>query len=199
MGTVTLAEALNTPANVNLTIKTSADQPLEYTDVVWEDLRFSLTQTRRGASLKPAMDYTNVGLLFEQDAAADKLYIVAQFPHERKLGATVKPHLHWQQASATLPVWKMDYKWVINGEAVPALFTEGIEPSVVETFDYTTGNLAQISQWAALTPPEGDNVSTMLLIKLYRDDSTAPETVLGFEFDIHYQIDTPGSKQEYVK
>ena len=126
--------------------------------------------------------------------------MICQFKHKRKLGAVVRPHLHWQQTAATAPVWKIDYKWVLNGAAVPASFTEGVTQAE-EVFSWTSGNLAQISKWAELTPPAGDNVGTMLLIKLYREDNLAgaAATELAFEFDIHYQIDSPGSQDEYTK
>jgi len=199
MGTITLADALNTPANINKTIRTSADQPIEYTDVVWDDETFPFTQTRRGVNQKPEMDTNEVALRFERNAAADKLYINCQFKHKRKLGATVHPHIHWIQKEEALPTWKIDYRWLINGAAVPATFTPGIEPDTYEAFTYESGNLAQISKWEAIAPPDDDNVSATLQIKLYRDDNAGPEIALGVEFDIHFQIDTPGSKQEYVK
>jgi len=39
----------------------------------------------------------------------------------------------------------------------------------------------------------------MMLVKLYRDDNTYTGDALTFQFDIHYEIDTVGSRQEYVK
>jgi len=198
MSTIKLTDALNDPANTTKTVVLGADKPIEYETLVWEDLRFSFTQTRRGANLRPLFDETNVGLLFEQNKAADKCYIVAQFPHSRKLGFEVRPHIHWQQANALLPVWKMDYKWILNGQAVPGTFTVGVQPFDV-AFDYVSGNLAQISMFPAITPPTGDNVSTMLLVKIYRDDNVAIGDVLAWEFDIHYASDDAGSQDEYVK
>ena len=43
------------------------------------------------------------------------------------------------------------------------------------------------------------DVSSMMDIKLYRDDNVAIGDVLTKEFDIHYEIDSLGSKEEYVK
>jgi hypothetical protein len=165
--------------------------------VLWDDLTFPFTQTKQGANLLPDFDYTNLGLLFDRNKPTEIVYMIAQFPHKRKLGAEVRPHIHWQQSEATVPVFKMSYKWVLNGGLVPADWTTVAITS--NAFTYTSGNLAQISKWAALTPPEGDAVSTMLLIKLFRDDNTLPASALAFEFDIHYQIDSDGSRQEYVK
>jgi hypothetical protein len=198
MATVTLSDALNNPANTLKTAVLGADKPVEYDTLVWDDLRFSFTQTRRGANLKPGFDETNIGLLFEQNKAADKLYIIAQFPHQRKNGFEVRPHIHWQQSNATPPVWKMDYKWIINGQTVPETFETGV-PQANQIFTYTSGNLAQISRFPAITPPANDNISAMLLIRLYRDDNIAIGDVLAWEFDIHYAIDDAGSQHEYTK
>lgn len=42
-------------------------------------------------------------------------------------------------------------------------------------------------------------VSSILDIKLYRDDNVVTGDVLVKEFDIHYLVDADGSRQEYIK
>ena len=44
-----------------------------------------------------------------------------------------------------------------------------------------------------------DTVSSMMDIRLYRDDNIVSGDVLAKEFDIHYQIDGMGSDFEFVK
>jgi hypothetical protein len=39
----------------------------------------------------------------------------------------------------------------------------------------------------------------MLLIKLYRDDNDYSGDVLAWDFDIHYQIESLGTREEYYK
>jgi len=41
--------------------------------------------------------------------------------------------------------------------------------------------------------------STIIDFKIYRDDNVVTGDVLLKEFDIHYQIDAHGSRQEYIK
>jgi hypothetical protein len=163
----------------------------------WNDLRFSFTQTKQGATSLPDFDYTNVGLLFPQNDATEIVYIIGQMPHDYKLGTDIKPHIHWQQSAATAVTWKMDYKWFENGSAVPASFTPITANS--DIFTYTTGNMLQISAFPAINRSGIDSVSSVLLIKLYRDDNTTTGDVLAFEFDIHYQVDSLGSRLEYTK
>lgn len=166
-------------------------------NAMWSDLRVSLTQTKVGAINTPDFDYTNVGYLFPQNNAAEIVYIIVQMPHDYKLGTNIKPHVHWQQSAATAVTWKMDYKWFKNGAAVPASFTTLTTNTGV--FTYTSGNLLQVSSFGEIDGSAMDAISSMLLIKLYRDDNVTTGDVLAFEFDIHYQRDSLGSRFEFVK
>jgi len=163
----------------------------------WNDLRFSFTASKQGATAEPNFDETNVGLLFPQNDDTEIVFIIAQMPHDWKTGTNIRPHIHWQQSANTAVTWKMDYKWFENGGAVPASFT----PISTSTgiFTYTSGDFAQISSFPEIDGSSISSVSSMMLIKLYRDDNTTTGDVLAFEFDIHYQIDSLGSRFEFVK
>jgi hypothetical protein len=49
----------------------------------------------------------------------------------------------------------------------------------------------------------GKTISSVILMKLYRNSSDAADTYTGLayfiEFDIHYQSDTPGSRTQGAK
>ena len=165
--------------------------------VAWDDLRFGFTQTKQGATQKPDFDFTNVGLLFPQNDAAEVVYMIGQIPHKYKLGTDIYPHIHWQQGEDKAVTWKLAYKWFKNGAAVPADFTTITTATGI--FTYTTGNLLQISAWAAIDGSGVDTVSSILLMKLYREDNVYTGDVLAFEFDVHYQIDSQGSPLQYEK
>lgn len=160
---------------------------------LWDDLNFPFTQTKLGALSKPDFDYTNVGLLFPQNDATEVVYIIGQLPHGYLAGSDIKPHIHWQQTGATVPTWKIAYKWFNNGAAVPAAFTT--ISATGEVFTYVSGSLAQISTWPAISGT-GMKESSILLIKLYREDNTVTGDVLAFEFDIHIQKNKRGTYTE---
>lgn len=162
----------------------------------FNDMLFPFTQSKQGANLKPDFDYTNIGLLFPQNDATEIVYITAQLPHSYKLGSDIHPHVHWQQSAATAVTWKMDYKWFNNGAAVPANYTTISTNTGV--FSYSSGNLSQISSFPVISGT-GKGLSSILLIKLYRDDNVTTGDVLGFQFDIHFEIDTIGSREELTK
>ena len=170
----------------------------------WDDLLVPLTQVRQGALLKPDFDYTNVGLLFPQNNATEIAYIIAQFSHRRASGVNAYPHIHWQQMNSNAVVWKMAYKWFDNGGAVPGSFTTITATVPTDNlFMYTSGNLAQITDIPAIDGSSITGLSSMMLIKLYREDNVdggaGGGDAMAFQFDIHFEIDMPGSRQEYVK
>jgi hypothetical protein len=166
-------------------------------NVGWDDLKFPATTVRQGASTKPDFDTTDIGLLFPQNDATEIAYIIGQFPHAMKSGSNIKPHVHWIQTSADEPVWKIDYRWYKNGDAPPAFTTLN---SATPVFTYTSGSILQISAFPEIDGSAIDSVSSIIDVKLYRDDNVVAGDVLMKEFDIHYQIDQErGSRQEYIK
>lgn len=176
----------------------------EYNDVEgigprWDDLKFPFVTTKQGATSKPDYDYTNNGLLFPQNDATEKTYAVGQMPHHWKQYSNLRPHIHYAQDEAAIPVFKLDYKVYNNGEAIPGAYTtlstaDGDGP----VFTYSSGNILQI-----LTFPEidmtGYRISCFLDLIIYRDDNVVTGDVLGKEFDLHYQIDSRGSRELFTK
>lgn len=191
-------------ANNNITVNqitTTGDEPLTMNNTVWDDLRAPFSQTRQGALLKPDFDTTNVGLLFPQNDDTEITYIIMQLPHKYKLGTNIHPHIHWQQMNGNTVVWKFDYKWFDVGEAVPGAFTT--VTANAQAFTWAAGNLHQIDMFPAISGAGIGSVSSILLLKVYRDDNVDAGAgggdALAFEFDIHYEIDTLGSQSEFVK
>lgn len=162
----------------------------------WDDLRFSFTQTKRGSLSKPDFDFDNIGLLFPQNDATEIVYVIGQMPHTRKLNTVIIPHVHWRQSAATNVNWVFEYKICNNGEPIPAAFTK-LE-STHKVFDYTEGNIIQITSFGEI---DGADIalSSVLLMKVYRDDNTTTGDVLGFEMDIHYIVDSQGSREFFRK
>jgi hypothetical protein len=170
---------------------------VEYRDTYWTDLVTPLTTTRRGSNSRPDFDETNVGYLFPQNDATEILYFIVQLPHSYKEGTSIYPHVHWRQAADQTPVFKLAYKWYNNGAAPPAEFS--IYEMSTKVFTYASGTLGQISKGAAPIAGTGKTISSMILCKLYREDNAYTGDVLTDQFDIHYELDQPGSDDEYEK
>lgn len=170
---------------------------------VWDDIIFPFTSTRIGANAKPDFDETNMGLLFPQNSTSEKVYIIAQMPHRWKEGSAIHPHVHWQQMNTNAVVWSMDYKMFNLGDTVPADFATITAPHATASVKpYASGSMQQLTSFPAIDCT-GKTISSMLLIKLYRNDNVdagaGTGDALAFQFDIHYEIDSQGSDTLYTK
>mgnify|MGYP006283359325 CR=1 FL=1 len=165
--------------------------------VGWDDLKVPVTQAKQGANNLPNFDYTNLGFLFPQDDTSEIAYLIVQFPHAWKLGSTISPHVHYIQDTSDVPVFKMEYKWYQLGDQVPDSWTTVVTSGTVVS--YTSGSIHQLLEFEEIDGSHISGVSSIMDIKLYRDDDIVTGGVLVKEFDIHYMIDSYGSRQEYVK
>lgn len=165
---------------------------------IWDDLRFPLTRALLGILNKPDYDFTNLGLLFPQNDTSEIVYIIAQISHKYKIGSSIYPHIHWVQSQATEAVWKMDYRWYDNGDDPTGGFTTLTAGAGYFTYP-GSGSILQQSNFPAINGSGIDLISSFLDIKLYRDDNLVTGDVLAKEFDIHFEIDTIGSRSEQIK
>jgi len=175
----------------------TGENPFVAEDGVWDDIRFPLTRDTHGQSAKPDFDFTDLGLLFPQNDATEIVYLIPQFKHNRKAYTNIRPHMHLIQDNALTPVFKMDYRWYDNGDLMPGAFTT--ITAVDFRYTYTAGNLLQKVSFPEIDGSAIGALSSIIDIKLYRDDNVAIGDSLAKEFDIHFQIDSLGSKEELVK
>jgi len=158
-------------------------------------------------------DTTRHYIIFQKtsDWNDDWLSIAIQMPHRWKTGSVLYPHIHWIQQAAVMPNFIISWIWQVNGGQSPGTSWAHIKHSA-NVFDWTTGNLNQITKFGTITPPVGAGLSDMLLIKIMRDvanestlfsgaenDGTTQDNAYCASFDIHFEIDSAGSNTEYVK
>lgn len=177
-----------------------------YSNTFWDDLRFPIEGLQRtGTSTDPDVIYNSgpsgnmMAILY--DAANDQYtYGRAQLPHSRKNGTYVHPHMHWRPITTSTGdvCWFVTYSWAnINSNfptTVTITWTSSVENvqwkhiySEPENEDY-------------LIPPGGVEGSAMIEMIIGRDANnsgdTFPDDVDGLEFDMHIEIDKPGSREE---
>jgi len=164
---------------------------------VFDDFIVPLTSSKLGVNNKPDFDETNLGYLFPQNDTAEILYLIVQMPHKWKEGSDIFPHVHYRRTSAGKPTFKITYSWFNIGSEVSAPGTTlNLDTEIIT---YTSGNIHQINRSASPISGSGKTISSILLIKLFRDDNTVTGDVLTYQFDIHYEIDSLGSKEEGIK
>lgn len=122
-------------------------------------------------------------------------------PHRWKEGSFVSPHVHWSPTSTSTGsvVWQIDCDIANVGEAYSGSYTY-TSPIV----SYADGilNDHKLIDFSELQMP-GKTISSIILWRISRiggsGSDTYPQDARLLEFDIHYQIDSLGSNEEYVK
>lgn len=167
---------------------------------VWDDLRFPATAINPpGVVSDPDWDATSGGWLFDS-SSTEALYVVAQLPHAWKVGSALRPHVHWEKttSAAGTVAWQLRYEWASVGFLREALVT--LDTPTLAVSDNDTADLHAISALGDIDSV-GKGISDILVMRLERvgaSDSYGADARL-LEFDIHYQIDALGSRQEFTK
>jgi hypothetical protein len=165
---------------------------------VWDDIFAPLTTAKQGQTDKPPFTSTEIAYLFPQADTSAIMYIIIQFPHGYALGTDVEPHVHWKQTQSGSVVFKMNYKWFDIGGEIPAAFSNYV--MAVPSIQYTSGNVHQLTSGSAhISGSSITSISSIMLVALYRDDNTYTGTAITYQFDIHYQKDTVGSRTDNSK
>jgi len=182
-------------------IRTNA---IYYTDTYFDDLRVPLTNTRINPALsEPVFEDAGDGTFawgFDADAdSAEALNFIAQIPHKYAEGTDLDAHLHWQPATTNAGdvVWKLYYT-IAN---VDGSFTS-LDSMRVVTAGSGTALKHQVIDFGSI---DGSSTIISAIIKGYvvrcgeatDDDFTG--IAYGLEIDFHYQVNAPGSREEYKK
>lgn len=175
----------------------------------WEDIRIAGANTRVGVTAPAVAAFGPSGSLralhFEQ-SHHDEIYFEIQMPHAWKEGSNIYPHVHWAPVSATAGnvVWQLDYSWANNGETfgAPATMTSDATAAGGTAWVHK-GNPLRDGSGNAFISGAGKKISSMLVCRIHRDAGAGADTLAAdaafLEFDIHYEVDSFGSRQEYIK
>lgn len=174
----------------------------------WEDLRTPTNQLKVHGVKPPVWtDYKGGQVLAFEDQAVNyqTVYFTWQMPHAYKLGTTVYPHVHATPEDATAGdvYWEFTYSIA----EVDGIFQN---PTIVNTVQAmpTIADQHKFHKIATIDgtemPASGEDVSTVLVCSLTRRSDNVLDTFNGksvylLEVDLHYEIDTVGSRQELSK
>jgi hypothetical protein len=201
----------------------------EYQDTYYDDLRIEPIARNTGArapSFEQWADDSGLGdtgttngvyLYSFDDATAGsekEIFFTMQMPHCWKLGTAIHLHLHWIGAVADTtaePRWGLEYVWKDIGQVFGATATiiyadAKLDGTGVADPDVTAGK-HYLSEFADLTPDTtADGLSSILIGRIFRDSANPADTYNAagakcglLYIDAHYEIDTPGSSDEFTK
>jgi len=206
---VYLQGAGNIHSEGDLDIFCPANKTLELQTTVYDDLRTPANAVRlKGASNVPTFAQ------FEDDAAGssvgvytfmfeptdrNEVFLTVQLPHTYKEGTDLLPHVHWSPQSTN----DGDVDWILEYTIANIGNTFG-DTATVHMLDTADGtiNKHQITTGDVIDGT-GMEISHMLVCRLYRDGGEGDDDFTGdaafLEFDIHYEVNTHGSRQELTK
>ena len=193
--------------------KVEADGTIEFQGAatVWDDYVTPLGANNwRGTSNNPVLTqlFTDgsgsqgvYGFVFSD---GDEALITVQMPHRWKIGTTIFPHIHFICMTDVSPADNFDiefeYTWADQTEDYPAnstLTTTTISTEINSQYMHQLGNIP-----AAGIDGSGHTISSVLLCRIKRvaaDTDNYAGGVAILDFDVHYEIDTVGSREILTK
>ena len=170
------------------------------TNPAWDDLRAPATGINPAGSAASATVDTEDGSLLFANGQVQTVAITFQMPHTWKVGTDVSFHIHWCKTTAAAGTvkWQAKYKWTNIGDVIPpfSAFSDGTE--AIPNSDIANKHaIFEFTDYFGV----GKTISSQITIVLQRNTTgdTYGATVKLLEADIHYQVDSFGSGQEYVK
>jgi len=211
-----LMNAQDVKINTNMVIEADGTFRLDNGATVWNDLMVFPDATTKGGSNPPEW-----GTAFKKNAGGtsqgvylwmfsptveEELYFTVQIPHVYKLGSDLYPHVHWTTATGTPSgsnvVWGLEYTLVAVAGTFPNTVLMTTSTLIPECGTPTGTGQHLISPFSPVSGA-GLGISSVLVCRLFRAAGNAadtfPNTVGLLGFDIHYEQDTQGSRDQWTK
>lgn len=171
----------------------------------WDDLNFNAAGINPPGSADSATRDPITGMILFAGNTDNVLAACAQMPHSWIQGSEVRPHIHlrFPTAATANTRWKFEYDLAnVNGEFVNAYGTYTLL-GIITVANPNNAKKSVVANLGAIDMT-GLTVSAQIPWKLTRlSNSDAADNhnadVVLTDIDFHYQKDTPGSRQEYVK
>ena len=173
---------------------------------VWDDLRFPASSINPPGGIGGAgvdtVDSPFIGTLLFDSASTEICVGQAQMPHRWKEGSSISPHIHWSPTSTSTGsiVWQIDCDVANIGEPYSGSYTYSNQ--MVSYSDGILNDHKLLGGFPELEMP-GKTLSTMVLWRVSRIGGSGSDTYVSdarlLEFDIHYQTDSLGSNEKYIK
>ena len=169
----------------------------------WNDINKSLLPLSTGANVPTIIAVNGAAYLkvraFNGVGTVNELGEGCEILHDYKEGTDITPHLHWAATTADAGnvKWNLAYMWVnrdgtFTGETI---ISATVAASGVDWKEQRT-NFPAISG-------AGKTIGGRFQFVLFRDPSDAADTyaadAAAFDFGIHYERDTIGSRQITIK
>jgi len=183
------------------------------TATVWDDIMIPGFATRSSTNA-PTFDVFVNGTYINYfgDAGTNsenQVFFTVQFPHSWA-STTIFPHVHWSPETdpgvgGAVVRWGLEYTWIEYNPTTPLTFPASTTVYVNATAPSASQKKHLIGSFGSITPTsDQDGISSMMVCRLFRNSGNAADTYnsarAGFlQFDIHFEKNTEGSRQEFIK
>lgn len=174
----------------------------------WDDLRFEGTRGQPAGASVPVFQKWNdngagsVGVFAQhfRPGQDNQLFFEGQFPHSfSQQSVNVRPHIHWSppDANAGNVIWGIEYCWANVNEVFPLT-------TLIQAAGAAAG-VAKMHQVTGLPVISATlkKISSMVGFRVYRLGTDGGDTygsnAIFHEVDFHFEQDSLGSAQEFVK
>ena len=168
---------------------------------VWLDSMVPPTVFRTGGTSLALAELVS-GIYAHRFDHGDAIHFDLQFNHGMKVGTKIYPHIHLVNKAAIVGAadvtFTLSYSWANVNQSFPAVLQQADK---VKSFADADALSHKVLVFDAITPTDVQGgISSILIATLTRENkgyATANIFLLGF--DIHYEVDTLGSREEFVK
>lgn len=203
-------------------ISAAGHQTMVGAATAWDDLRVEPVARTTGANAPTFEQWYDNGsgsrgvYLYSFDDAVGgsekEVFFSMQMPHSWN-GGNIELHVHWVGAvndTAAAPRWGLERIWRDVGETYSnsgRVYSDGKNYTAAGDDANITAHKHYISKFTALTPgTTADDISSVLIGRLFRDSADAGDTYNAagakcglLYIDAHFQLNSLGSNEEYVK
>lgn len=142
---------------------------------------------------------------FDGSGTDQEVGFAIQMPHDWD-GSAIYPHIHWSPSTddGGAVVWGIEYTWVEYNDTAPLEFPATITSTTISEELSGDGHKHLITAFNAITPSgDQDNISSILVVRFFRNSSVTEDDyehdAFALSFDIHYRLNTLGSREEFTK
>lgn len=184
----------------------------QYAGTVWDEISQSFVG-RNIFVVAGRVDYNYTELTLDFSTTArypnEPVGIVIQCLHARKEDSDIRPHIHWVQNSDNNPNILVEYRWCNNGGTSSAWTLKALT-AADNMFAWSGVGMQQITEFnLSAGHGVGWGLSATFECKIYRDSQNTSTLFSGVDnysgawnakyYDIHLEMDSGGSRQEFVK
>jgi len=199
-----------TAVGIAALVAAAVAQSVRYGEVdvtYWDDSQVPALAIVGGATAPGLISFAGDNLLkiygFDGTSRDEMGHFSVQLSHRYREGTAIEPHVHWCRtadpgnAAYTNVVWRLIYAFATpNGVFSQSYTNWGTNAVAAANWTHQITGLGTITNTAA-------KVSSILVGSITRMQSSDSDTYDGdvglLGFDVHFQVNTPGSRTQYAK